>query len=91
MPNQDFLNSFKANLFDWLNIDIISPEELTDDEPLFGDQSRVGLDSLDAVELVVMLQRHYGIPQKEFQDHKELFKNIATLAEYVQAHATKTE
>lgn len=89
MADTNFKNAFKANVFEWLNVDGATPEEFTDNEPLFGEKSRLGLDSLDAVELVVMLQRHYGVPQKDFENKKELFKNIETLADYVQSHATK--
>lgn len=89
MSDSDFKTSFKANVFEWLNVDCVPADEFTDEEPLFGADSRLGLDSLDAVELVVMLQRHYGVPQKDFENRKDLFKNIATLADYVQSHATK--
>ncbi|MCQ2396121.1 MAG: phosphopantetheine-binding protein [Lentisphaeria bacterium] len=89
MADTDFKTAFKANVFEWLNVDCATPEDFADDEPLFGEKSRLGLDSLDAVELVVMLQRHYGVPQKDFENKKELFKNIETLADYVQNHATK--
>ncbi|MBQ4480781.1 MAG: hypothetical protein II943_09095 [Victivallales bacterium] len=81
--SEDFIAAFKAQVFDWLNIESMKPEELTDEEPLFGKESRLGLDSLDAVELVVMIQRNYGIPQKAFEKRKELFQNLKTLAEFV--------
>ena len=61
----------------------MKPEDLSDEESLFGKESRLGLDSLDAVELVVMIQRTYGIPQKAFEKRKEIFVNLKTLAEFV--------
>ena len=83
MSPEEFNLKFKAQVFEWLNIESMKPEELTDAEPLFGKESRLGLDSLDAVELVVMIQRNYGIPQKAFEKRKELFQNLRTLAEFV--------
>ena len=83
MSPEEFHLKFKAQVFEWLNIESMTPEEFTDEEPLFGKESRLGLDSLDAVELVVMIQRNYGIPQKAFEKRKELFQNIRTLADFV--------
>ncbi len=83
MPVAEFNAKFKSQVFEWLNIESMKPEELTDEEPLFGKESRLGLDSLDAVELVVLIQRSYGIPQKAFEKRKELFVNFKTLADFV--------
>lgn len=83
MDSADFNATFKSQVFEWLNIESMKPEELTDDEPLFGQDSRLGLDSLDAVELVVLIQRTYNIPQKAFEKRKELFVNFRTLADFV--------
>lgn len=61
--------------------DDISPDEIEDDEPIFG-ESRMGLDSLDAVEIVVMLQRAYGVELRE-ENLPEIFKSIGTIAQYI--------
>ena len=83
MTPEEFNPKFKAQVFEWLNIESMTPEELDDDEALFGKESRLGLDSLDAVELVVLIQRTYNIPQKAFEKRKELFVNFKTLADFV--------
>ncbi|MBR4124961.1 MAG: hypothetical protein IKR13_02050 [Victivallales bacterium] len=83
MTPEEFNPKFKAQVFEWLNIESMAPEELTDEEPLFGKESRLGLDSLDAVEMVVLIQRTYNIPQKAFEKRKELFVNFKTLADFV--------
>ncbi len=83
MTPEEFNPQFKSQVFEWLNIESMKPEELTDEEPLFGKESRLGLDSLDAVELVVFIQRTYHIPQKAFEKRKELFANFKTLADFV--------
>ena len=83
MAPEEFNSLFKARVFEWLNIESMKPEDLSDEESLFGKESRLGLDSLDAVELVVMIQRTYGIPQKAFEKRKEIFVNLKTLADFV--------
>jgi acyl carrier protein len=65
-----------------LSLEDMDPSDIEDDTPLFGDEG-VGLDSLDGVEVVVMLQRHYGLEVKEMQEATEVFENINTLADYV--------
>ena len=64
-----------------LSIEDVNPDELSDDAPLFGEG--LGLDSLDAVELVVLLQRHYGIQIKDLEQGKKIFENLDTLAKYI--------
>lgn len=78
----------KRLLIQDLSLEDIEPEDIEDDTPLFGDEG-VGLDSLDGVELVVMLQRNYGLEVKEMQKGMEIFQTINTLADYVMENAEK--
>lgn len=71
----------KVLLVDQLSLDDVEPEEIKDDEELFGEG--LGLDSLDAVEIVVMLQRNFGMEVKDMEKSREVFRTISTLAEYV--------
>jgi acyl carrier protein len=64
-----------------LALEDINPEDIKDDEILFGEG--LGLDSLDAVEIVVLLQRNFGIEIKDMEKGKEIFYSIDTLAKYV--------
>ena len=77
----------KELLVENLSLEDITPAEIEDDTPLFGDG--IGLDSLDGVEIVVMLQRHYGLDVKDMQKGKEIFQSINTLADYVMKNSKK--
>ncbi len=65
-----------------LSLEDIKPEDIKDNEILFG--NGLGLDSLDAVEIVVLLQRNYGLEVKDMEKGREIFYSIDTLARYIQ-------
>jgi len=69
------------------SLEELGPEDIKDDRDLFGDGG-VGLDSLDGVEVVVLLRRQYGLDVKAMQN-RDIFQSINTLAPFVLAHATK--
>ena len=71
-----------------LSLENVTAAEIKNDTPLFG-EGGLGLDSLDGVEIVVLLQRHYGLDVKDMQQWREIFQTIDALAPYVLAHATK--
>lgn len=71
-----------------LSLENLKPEDIKDEMSLFGENG-VGLDSLDGVEIVVLLRRHYGLDVKAMQKGREIFGSINTLAPYVLANATK--
>jgi acyl carrier protein len=71
----------KVLLVEQLSLEDITPDEITDDMQLFGEG--LGLDSLDAVEIVVLLQRNFNLEVKDMEQSREVFTSVATLAEYV--------
>ena len=82
-----FRTELKAKLIEWLSLEGKKPEDIIDDQPLFKDG--LGLDSLDAVEIVIALKREYGIPQASLENKREIFATFAALSDFVQANCTK--
>jgi len=64
-----------------LALEDVTPEEIDDDEILFGEG--LGLDSLDAVEIVVLIQRNYGLEIIDEEQAREIFQSMNTLARWV--------
>jgi acyl carrier protein len=77
----------KNLIIEELSLEDIEPDEISDDAQLFGDG--LGLDSLDAVELVVLLQRNFGIQIKDLEEGRKIFTDLNTLAEYISEHEAK--
>ncbi|MBP5778164.1 MAG: acyl carrier protein [Prevotella sp.] len=84
---EDLVLELKKQIIEVLNLEDVQPEEIEDDAPLFG--SGLGLDSIDALELIVMMEKNYGIKIKDPSAGKEIFKSIKSMAEFVQANRKK--
>ena len=75
----DLILELKRKIVGTLKLEGVDPEQIDSDQPLFG--AGLGLDSIDALELVVMLERDYGIVIKSFQ--REIWASARALAEFV--------
>lgn len=84
---QELIKTLKEQIIKALNLEDMTPDDIDTDAPLFG--SGLGLDSIDILELIVVLQRNYGIQLTSPAQGKEVFKSVRTMAEYVTAHRTK--
>lgn len=77
----------KQQIIEVLNLEDISLADIQDDDALFGDG--LGLDSIDALELIVLLDKQYGIKLADPKQGKEIFASINTLAAFVEQNRTK--
>jgi acyl carrier protein len=76
--------NLKKQIIQVLNLKHLKPEDIINDQPLFGDG--LGLDSIDALELIVLLQQQYNIRLTDPQEGPKIFKSVNTIAEFIQAH-----
>ena len=84
---EELVLELKKQIIEVLNLEDVQPEDIENDAPLFG--SGLGLDSIDALELIVMMEKNYGIKIKDPSAGKEIFKSINSIAEFVQANRKK--
>ncbi|MDD3005821.1 phosphopantetheine-binding protein [Flavobacterium sp.] len=75
-------NQLKVQIIEQLNLEDLNPSDIQDDAPLFGDNG-LGLDSIDALELIVLLDSSYKIKISDPSEGKEIFTSINSMAEYI--------
>ncbi len=78
----------KTKLIEALNLEDVTTADIDDNAPLFG-EGGFGLDSIDALELIVLLEKNYGIKIKDPKEGKNIFKSVSVMADYVAANRTK--
>lgn len=83
----DLILELKQEIIAVLNLEDVLPEEIDKDAPLFGDG--LGLDSIDALELIVLMEKNYGIKLQDPAKGKEIFRSVSVMAEYVAENRTK--
>ena len=78
------INQLKGEIIEQLNLEDLKKEDIDNDAPLFGEG--LGLDSIDALELIVLIEKNYGIKIEDPKDGKKIFHSIRTMAEYITEH-----
>jgi acyl carrier protein len=81
---EQLMADLKMQIIEALNLKHLKPEDIGDEQPLFVDG--IGLDSIDALELIVLLQQHYSIKMANPQDGPEIFKSVKSIAEFIKAN-----
>ncbi len=84
---EQLIHELKEQIIKALNLDDITPDDIDQDAPLFG--TGLGLDSIDALELIVLLEKRYGIKLASPAEGKVIFKSVATIADYVAKNRRK--
>ncbi len=77
----DIRERIKRIISEEMNIEGITPEDISDDAPLFGEG--LGLDSLDAIELVLLVKMHFGVEIRNAEEGRVAFRSVAVLADYI--------
>ena len=81
---EELIEKLKKEVIQQLNLEDIKPEDIAADSPLFGEW--LGLDSIDALELIVLLEKNYGLKIEDPKDGKKIFHSIQSMAEYITAN-----
>jgi len=87
MEIQELKQQLKKQIIEFLNLTPLSPEAIQDDAPLFGEG--LGLDSIDSLELIVLLKKEYGIRIEDPKEGRKILVDINTMADYIIHNRTK--
>ena len=84
---EELIEKLKKEIIQVLNLEDVKPEDIDSDMPLFGDG--LGLDSIDVLELIVLLQKEYGIKIEDPKEGRKIFTSVRTMAEYILEYQKK--
>ena len=87
MEREQLKQQVKEQIVKFLNLNTVKPEDIKDDEPLFGEG--LGLDSIDSIELIVMLSREYGINIQDPKEGRKVLTTVNTMVDYIEQHRVK--
>ena len=87
METSALKEKLKQQIIEFLNLTDLKPEDIKDDEELFG--GGLGLDSIDSLELIVLLNREYGITIKDPKEGRKVLVDVNTMVDYIEKHRTK--
>lgn len=82
---QDLKQTLKTQIIEALNLEGMSPDDIDDNAPLFGEG--LGLDSIDSLELMVLLERNYGIKIVDAREGRKAMESINAMVQYIAEHA----
>ena len=78
---EELIEQLKSKIIEALNLEELTPGDIGPDAPLFGDAG-LGLDSIDALELTLILERDYGLRISQ-EEGRQVFRSVRTMAEYI--------
>lgn len=84
---QELKETLKNQIIESLNLEGMKPDDINDQAPLFGEG--LGLDSIDSLELMVLLERNYGIKIEDAREGRKAMESINAMAQYISEHRTK--
>ena len=83
MTQEELIEQLKTQIIEALSLEDITPEDIDPDAPLFVEG--LGLDSIDAIELILLLERQYGIRIEDPKKRKEILTSVRTMAQLIEA------
>ena len=83
----ELVKELKDEIIEALNLEEMTADDIDENEPLFGEG--LGLDSIDALELIVLLEKKYGIKLADPAEGKKIFTRVASIADYVSKNRKK--
>lgn len=84
----ELIEELKVKIIGALNLEDMKPEDIDSNSPLFGEEG-LGLDSIDVLELIVLMEKNYGIKITDPKQGKEIFASLQTMADYISTNRTK--
>lgn len=84
---EELIKELKEEIIEALNLEEMTPDDIDENDALFGEG--LGLDSIDALELIVLLEKKYGIKLANPAEGKAIFKSVATIADFVSKNRKK--
>ena len=87
MEKEALKQQLKGQIITFLNLTPLTTDQIKDDEPLFGDG--LGLDSIDSLELIVLLKKEYGITIQDPKEGRKILVDVNTMVDYIIANGKK--
>ncbi|MDB4655269.1 phosphopantetheine-binding protein [Flavobacteriales bacterium] len=84
--SEEIIEKLKVQIIETLNLEDMAPSDIGATDPLFGDDG-IGLDSIDALELIVLMNKEYNIQIADPEEGKTVFTSVKTMADYIQANS----
>lgn len=84
---EELIQNLKAEIIESLNLEDMTPDQIETDTPLFAEG--LGLDSIDALELIVLLEKKYGLKIDTAEEGKKILYSVRTMAESIDKHRNK--
>ncbi len=84
---EELIDELKKGIIEVLNLEGMKPEDIDENAPLFG--GGLGLDSIDALELIVLMEKNYGVKLANAEEGKSVFRSVRVMADYIAANRTR--
>lgn len=83
---EELIEKLKVQIIETLNLEDLEPSDINATDPLFGDDG-IGLDSIDALELIVLMNKEYNIQIADPEEGKTVFTSVQSMANYIEANS----